>query len=277
MKAQAMNYESARGMYEAYARNKYSSTGITAWKYDAAWPAATTWQYVDWYLQAGGAYYGAKKACEPLHVQYSYDDNSIYVVNGYYRDFRGLTVTARVFDLELKERFSKSAAVEVPADGKRNVFTVTWPSDISKTFFLSLKLADSSGKVISDNFYWLSTVPEVPGAQGSRAGVFFIDSKSAPDYTALSKLAPVRLTPAYRFEQKGTETTGYMTVENSTPSLAFQIHLAVTKGAGGPEVTPCYWGDNYFSLLPGEKRGITVRFNTEDLGGATPAVKLEGR
>ncbi|MGC8792766.1 MAG: hypothetical protein ACP5U2_05185, partial [Bryobacteraceae bacterium] len=61
-------------MDEAYARNKYSATGITAWKFDAAWPASPTWQFVDWYLMAGGAYYGAKKACEPLHVQYSYDD-----------------------------------------------------------------------------------------------------------------------------------------------------------------------------------------------------------
>ena len=323
MKAQAMNYESARGMYEAYARNKYSSTGITAWKYDAAWPAATTWQYVDWYLQAGGAYYGAKKACEPLHVQYSYDDNSIYVVNSYYRDFvmpqspgvpggvrfslsrgvveRGpdklklipqgvqylpetealrdfsdLTVTARVFDLNLKERFSKSAVVDVPADGKRNVFTVAWPGDITKTFFLSLKLADGAGKIVSDNFYWLSTVPEIPGAQGSRNGVFFIDAKSAPDYTALNQLAPVRLTPVYRFEPKGSETIGYVTVENNTAKLAFQTHLAVTKGPNGEEVTPCYWQDNYFSLLPGEKRELTVRFATEDMGGAAPFVRLDG-
>ena len=51
LKGQALNYESARGMYEAYARNKYDALGITTWKYDAAWPAALTWQYVDWYLR----------------------------------------------------------------------------------------------------------------------------------------------------------------------------------------------------------------------------------
>ena len=276
MKAQAMNYESARGMYEAYARNKYSATGITAWKYDAAWPAAVTWQYVDWYLLAGGAYYGAKKACEPLHVQYSYDDHSIYVVNGYYRDFRDLKVSARVFDLDLKERSSKSAVVDVPSDGKKDVFSVSWPEDITRTFFLSLKLAESSGKILSDNFYWLSTSPEIPGAQGSRNGVYFTDTKSTPDYTVLSKLAPVRLRPVYRFEQQASETIGHVTVENSTANLAFLIHLAVTKGRDGDEVTPAYWEDNYFSLLPGEKRDLTVRLASEDLGGATPFVKLDG-
>ncbi|MFA6243401.1 MAG: beta galactosidase jelly roll domain-containing protein, partial [Candidatus Hydrogenedentales bacterium] len=64
-KAYAMNYESARGMFEAYGRNKYAATGITTWKYDAAWPAAMTWQYVDWYLSPTAAYYAAQKACEP--------------------------------------------------------------------------------------------------------------------------------------------------------------------------------------------------------------------
>ncbi|MEK7404434.1 MAG: hypothetical protein AAB225_04950 [Acidobacteriota bacterium] len=273
MKAQAMNYESARGMYEAFARNKYAATGITAWKYDAAWPASPTWQYIDWYLMAGGAYYGAKKACEPLHAQYSYDDHSVWAVSTYYRDFRGLRVSARVFDLDLKERFSRTAAVDVAADGKTRAFTVTWPPDIGKTFFLSLKLADASDKLISDNFYWLSTVPEIPGGQGSRDGSFYIDSKSHPDYTALVRLAPVSLKPASRFETAGEETVGRVTVENPTNRLAFLIHLAVTKGERGEEVTPCYWQDNYFALLPGEKRELTVRFPTAELAGAHPVVR----
>ena len=113
MRGQVMNYESARAMYEAYARNKYDAKGITTWKYDAAWPAAMTWQYVDWYLVASGAYYGAKKACEPLHVQYSYDDQSVCVVNSLYEPAEDLTANAVIYDLSMKERFSRSAQVSV--------------------------------------------------------------------------------------------------------------------------------------------------------------------
>jgi exo-1,4-beta-D-glucosaminidase len=276
LKAQAMNYESARGMYEAYARNKYSATGITAWKYDAAWPASPTWQYVDWYLVAGGAYYGAKKALEPLHIQYSYDDHSVWVVNTFYRDFTGLKATARVFDLDLQERFSESAAAAVGPDGKTRLFTLRWPEDISKTFFLSLKLEDAAGKLVSDNFYWLSTVPEMPGTQGARGGVYFIDPQSHPDYTALEKLPAARVKHATRFEGQGSETVGHVTVENAGQTLAFLVHLAVTPGPKGPEVAPCYWSDNYFALLPGEKRALTVRFATADLAGAAPGVKAGG-
>ncbi len=276
LKGQAMNYESARGMYEAYARNKYSATGITAWKYDAAWPASPTWQYVDWYLVAGGAYYGAKKALEPLHIQYSYDDHSIWVVNTFYRDFTGLKARARIFDMDLKEHFSQSAAAAVGPDGKTRLFTVPWPEDITKTFFLSLKLEDSTGQVVSDNFYWLSTAPEIPGTQGVRGVVYFIEPKSHPDYTALQSLPPARVKHAARFERQGAETVGHVTVENAGQTLAFLVQLAVTQGEQGGEVAPCYWSDNYFALLPGERRSLTARFATADLAGAGPVVRLGG-
>jgi exo-1,4-beta-D-glucosaminidase len=44
-----------------------------------AWPSMI-WHLYDWYLRPGGSYYGVKHACEPLHVQYSYDDRSVVVV-----------------------------------------------------------------------------------------------------------------------------------------------------------------------------------------------------
>jgi len=31
LKAQAMNYEGIRAMFEAYSRNKYTSTGVIQW------------------------------------------------------------------------------------------------------------------------------------------------------------------------------------------------------------------------------------------------------
>jgi exo-1,4-beta-D-glucosaminidase len=276
LKGQLMNYESARGMFEAYGRNKYSATGITTWKYDAAWPASPTWQYIDWYLRAGGAYYGAKKACEELHVQYSYDDNTIYVVNGLYKDFKGLKVSAKVLDLDLKEKFSRQATVDVTADGKTNAFVVERPKDLSKTYFLSLKLQDASGKLASDNLYWLSTVPDIPGTKSEKAGAFILNPASVADLTALSSLPKVSLKPEYRFERRGGESVGHVKVANTTGKLAFFIHLMVVKGKSEEEVLPSYWEDNYFGLLPGESKEVSVRFATEELGGAAPTVRVDG-
>ena len=61
-------------------RNKYISTGVIQWMLNNAWPSMI-WHLYDYYLRPGGGYFGTKKACEPLHVQYSYDDRSVVVVN----------------------------------------------------------------------------------------------------------------------------------------------------------------------------------------------------
>ncbi len=272
-KAQVMNYESARGMFEAYGRNKYAATGITTWKYDAAWPASPTWQYIDYYLQAGGAYYGAKKACTPLHVQYSYDDRSIYVVNSFYREFRGLRVEARVLDLHLKERLARTATVDVAPDGKARATVIDWPEGLTRTYFLALTLHDAAGKVLDDNFYWLSTVPDVPGAKGEWSDIFMIKPKSVADLTALAKLPRPKLEVSSTFERKGREQVARVTLKNPTDHLAFAVPLAVTRGPGGPEVTPSFWQDNYVTLLPGATKTLTATFYTDDLNGARPHVR----
>ena len=99
-KAQALTYEGQRAMFEAYARNKYTSTGVIQWMLNNAWPSMI-WHLYDYYLRPGGGYYGTKKACEPLHVQYSYDDRSVVIVSDRLEAVRGLKVKARVLDLDL--------------------------------------------------------------------------------------------------------------------------------------------------------------------------------
>ncbi len=275
LKSQALNYESARGMFEAFGRNKYSATGITTWKYDAAWPASPTWQYIDWYLIAGGAYYGAKRALLPVHAQYSYDDKSVWVVNSTSHDVAGVKVTAKVLDFGLKEHFSRTATVNVPADGKTTPFAVSWPDDISKTFFLLLDVQDRDGKAIATNRYWLSTVPDIPGkASGGERG-FQANHKSLADFTDLQSLPPTEIVTVVRFERRGSDAVGVVTATNRGQSMGFLVHFGITKGARGEEVAPAYWDDNYVMLLPGESRQFTVRFDPNDLGGAQPSLRTQ--
>ena len=111
--AQSMAFDGERAMFEAYGRNKYTSTGVIQWMLSNAWPSSI-WHLYDYYLDAGGGFYGAKKACELLHVQYSYDDHSVYVVNSLYEANSGLTASAHVYDLNLKERLRKVSAARPP-------------------------------------------------------------------------------------------------------------------------------------------------------------------
>ena len=61
-----------------------------------------------------------------------------------------------------------------------------------------------------------------------------------------------------------------------TPSLAFFVHLEVRKGKDGGDVHPIRWQDNYISLMPGESRVITATYDDAQLGGARPAVRVDG-
>jgi len=281
LKGQVMNYDSARGMYEAYARNKYDALGITTWKYDAAWPAAMTWQYVDWYLNVGGAYYGAKKACEPLHVQYSYDDHSIYVVNSFYKAFEDLHVSVKVLNLDMSEQYAREATVSVAPDGKTEAFKIDWPKKRSKVHFLSLQLKDKNGKTISDNFYWLSTVPDIQGSKkefdtDKGWGILKAKPKSYADFTDLNNLPAVELESSYTMEQGEDENMVTVKVKNPSPHLAFMVHLALLNKDSEIEIAPVYWDDNYFSLLPGVEKEIHARFSQDNSESITPVLKIAG-
>src|SRR5581483_5612959 len=156
MKSQVMEYEGERAMFEAYARNKYAATGVVQWMLNNAWPSII-WHLYDWYLRPGGGYYGTKKANEPLHVQYSYDDRSVVVVNSYYKPMGGYTVSAKVENLDGSQKFSKSAPVEIAPDSSTRVFALPEISGLSDVYFVTLELRGRDGGLASSNFYWLST------------------------------------------------------------------------------------------------------------------------
>jgi exo-1,4-beta-D-glucosaminidase len=253
-KAYAMNYNSARGMYEAYGRNKYDASGLTTWKYNAAWPAAMTWQYVDWYLRPTAAYYGAQVACRPLHVQFAYDDRGVWVINGRSDSHDALTAKAVVHDFDLNPLFEQSAEVAVGPDGKVKAFDVPEPGEWSTTHFLTLTLTDTAGGLVSDNFYWLSTTPDVPGRNGYKDdGVFHTEPRSIADFTPLENLAPAQIEAVQ--ERAAQETR--VTLRNTGNTLAFLVWADLVDG-NGESIAPVYWDANCVSLLPGASRTLTA-------------------
>jgi exo-1,4-beta-D-glucosaminidase len=271
-KAQVMDYEGQRAMYEAYGRNKYISTGVLQEMLNNAWPSLI-WVLYDYYLRPAGGYFGTKKACEPLHVQYSYDDRSIVVVNSYYRAFQGVKVTASVYNLDLSEKFSQQVSLDVSPDSTHRVLVIPEIEGLTATYFIRLTLEDSGGKVVSTNWYWLSTQPDVP--DGEKTTWWDTPTKSFADLTGLATLPQVRLQGSSTSENRGDDTVTHVTVENPTGKLAFFVHLRITKGREGKEVLPILWEDNYFELMPGEKRDVTATYPTKEVQGITPVVEVE--
>jgi exo-1,4-beta-D-glucosaminidase len=255
-------------MFEAFGRNKYTSTGVIQWMLNNAWPGVI-WHLYDWYLRPGGSYFGAKKACEPLHVQYSYDDRGVEIVNSYYRPFAGLKVRTRVLNLDMTEKFSKESKVDVGEDSSTPVTTLPELAGLSSTYFVSLELRDSSDHVMSRNLYWLSSKPET--LEWEKSTWYVTPTRTFADFTALNGLPPVELKVAAA--SKADSTT--VTVTNPGKTIAFAVHVKVKKGADGDEVLPVLWEDNYFALLPGESRQVTATYNGRNLGRSGPVVEVE--
>jgi exo-1,4-beta-D-glucosaminidase len=268
-KSQMMAYEGHRAMFEAYGRNKYTSTGVIQWMLNNAWPSLI-WHLYDWYLRPGGSYFGAKKANEPLHVQYSYDDRSIAVVNSFNRGFAGLKVAAAAYNLDMTRKWQQEAAVEVAADGVVRAFTVPELPGLSTTWFLHLRLSDRTGATVSENFYWLSTVPEA--VEWEKSTYYHTPTRTFADYTALATLPQIEL------KATSTSRVGSTTVRITNPgkSLAFGVRLKVVRDTDREEVLPVLWEDNYIALLPGESRTLKAAYAAKDLGTAHPLVLVEG-
>lgn len=272
-KAQFLNYEAMRGMIEAFVANRPVTTGVIQWMYNSAWPKLW-WQFYDYYLMPTGAFYGARKAGEPLHLIYDYGTGSVLAVNNTLKPADGLKAVIRVFDIGLKEKFSREVPIALAADEVRKLDVVLPREGLDKAWFLDLRLITKDKEVASINFYALSPNPEI--MDDARALWYMTPVKQFADMTALQDLPPVSIREKHSFKKDGMGQVVTVELENPTPNLAFQVELNIYKGDSGEVVLPVFWEDNYVSLLPGEKRKVRGIFALEDLGGSEPELKFRG-
>jgi len=276
-KSQAMTYEGQRAMFEAYGRNKYKSTGIIQWMLNNAWPSLI-WHLYSYDLRPAAGYFASKIALEPVHVQFSYDDRTIAVVNSTQKAQDELKIVARVYDTSGTEKFSREANVDVAADGVARSIAIPEPSGISTVYFLKLELFWASGERLSQNFYWLSTKPDE--LDFAKTEWYYTPQTSFADFSSLQDLpkATVRAT-VHAVAGNEHDAMFHVLIENTGKSVAFLTRLRLVKGKEKSEILPVYWSDNYISLLPGERRELTVHVRKADLGdlaGAQSNLTVDG-
>jgi exo-1,4-beta-D-glucosaminidase len=273
-KAQAMTYDGQRAMFEAYGRNKYTSTGVIQWMLNNSWPSLI-WHLYDYYLVPAGGYFGTKKAMEPVHVQYGYDDHSVAVVNDTRNAVPGVKVSANIYNLDATHVATDGGTLDLASDSSTKVLDLPLPDKISTTYFLKLKLHDAQGKLLSDNFYWLSTkVDTLDWAK--RKDTVYTPQKDFADLSGLNSLPQVTLSVHAAKTTAGGRDTITVTVKNPSSSIAFMAHLRLTSGPGGDDVVPIFWSDNYFSLLPDEERVITANYDVSGLDGKAGVLVMDG-
>jgi len=266
--AQTMAYDSERAMFEAYGKNKYFATGVIQWMLNNAWPSMI-WHLYDYYLDADAGYFATKKACEPVHIQYSYDDRSIVIVNSTYAPVEGLQASVQVHGLQWNELYSAKAQVDATADSSQRVFTI--PENLysgpERIFFIDLTLSDATGRRLSRNFYW------VPGTlttfDWNKTDYTRTPAARHEDLTALTRLPQAQVEAHAEIEGH----TICLRLKNASSALAFQIRAAARTPSGGL-IAPVFWSDNWIELTPGESTELTAKL--PDNISADTLIQVEG-
>ena len=243
-KAQLLNIEDSKGMYEAWNDKMWNdASGLLIWMSNPAYPAFV-WQTYDYYYDFTGTYWGVKKACEHLHIQWNSLTNSVKVVNTGGADLQSATAIATVYDINGNEVTScrKQCTVTVPSAAAVEAFKLDLDaasSAASPILFIRLMLTDASGETLSNNFYWTN-----------------IDEKY--NYRALQNMPEAQVQVEVSDKSRLSEGIVQLTLSNESTYVAFANRVRIVNSVTGERILPAIMSDNYVTLMPGENATITV-------------------
>jgi len=243
-----VNFSAYRAPVEALNKKLWAgSTGFSIWKYNASWPSLT-WQITDWYQQFNSGFYSFRRALEPLHVQMNLDDRTVSIVNRSSTPATGMKLESALYSLDLQPLMVTNGIYSVGPN--ESLMTSIVIPEFAGVSLLRLRLLNSLGTQVSDNFYWM---------------------EKKDDYARLYDL------PAPELETKASLANNqvHLTIVNigKTPALLLRAKL-IDQGAN-EEVLPTWWNDNFVHLLPGEKVELSAE-TQRDLMPAHPAIEISG-
>ena len=250
--AQWVNYDGHRSLFESRSQNR---KGLLMWMSHSCWPSMV-WQTYDYYFEPTAAYFAIKKASEPLHIQWNPATDEVEVVNYSAGTHKGLTAKVQILNMDASVAWEKEATVDSNEDTTNKCIKLAFPANLSKVHFIKMVLTEN-GKVISDNFYHRSLEEN--------------------NYQDLRQLAKVALQSTTTVDKNADGTWSAVSViENKTSTPALMIRLNVVGSKDGQQLLPVFYSDNYFSLLPGEKKEVRMSWKDEDTRGNEGKVLITG-
>ena len=75
---------------------------------------------------------------------------------------------------------------------------------------------------------------------------------------------------------QGPVWKGTVVLENRSEVPAVMVRLNVVGSKDGGQILPMFYEDNYFSLMPGERKTVSLKWFDADLRGNRPEVVVTG-
>ena len=224
--------------------------GLLIWMSHPCWPSMT-WQTYDYYLEPTAAYFGVKKACEPLHIQWNASTRKMEVVNLHKMVKDSLTAKCEVLDMWGKSIVKYQQRIETKPDTTVECMAIDAPAIHGTVYYLKMSLLDAQNKVLFDNFYVCST--------------------DEGNFQALHSLPTVK--PAVTFVKDKNKVKVELYNPTDMPAMLIRLQL---KGSDGEQILPVDYTDNYFHLMPHERKTVVIAWEEEDARGVDVQLQLEG-
>lgn len=249
-KADLLNYNSTRAMFEAFRVNIPHTTGIVQWMLNSAWPSLY-WQLYDYYGVPTAAYYAVKEANRAAQLIYNYKDRCVYVVNETNRT-KILKAALNMYDLYSHALQTATKTTAVQPYTVKKVFKVDSHDNMA---LLQLKLSDGNNRFMASNEYFLTP----------RNDEYNYDKSTWYDtpMTYTASMAQLDSVPqakvSVKVQREGEKAEIELT--NVSTHMALFNSLVITRpdGYAMPYAT---FSHNYFSLLPGQSRHVVCHCPT---------------
>ena len=257
-KAQLANYEAFRAMYEGRLVRLFEPvTGVITWMSNPAQPSFV-WQLYSWDLEPNASFFATKKACEPIHLLLNESTGHLHVINNLSTAISDAVATVAIYNLDGTQASQYDLKVEAAASASTDLGLTKWPEHLSPVHFIKLQLKDSSGKLLSDNFYWRGLI------------------NNGKDLRDLDSLPAVKLEATVTRHDADGKCLLEVTLHNPTDKIALMAHVQLRRASSGERVLPVYYTDNYVSLVPNEAKTILIEADLKALQGNKPLVVLDG-
>jgi len=195
-----------------------------------------------------------------LHIQWNPLTDSVEVINYSIVNGAGLVAKMEIFDINGTQKARNEVNVDARIDSRAEVMAVN-AKQFSGVYFVRLELSQG-GKIISTNEYLRGDNPDAAGGIGDLTSI-----------TALPVVKPSILTTVAK---QGNYWIIISKLNNPAKTPAFNVRLMAVGSKTGERILPASYDDNYFTLLPGDSRTITMKVADEDTRGETPEVKVQG-
>ena len=217
-----------RGMSEgmkAHRRNRPYCMGTLYWQLNDSWPVVS-WSGIDYYGNWKALHYHARDAFKPLTVDI-YEENGkigIFTLSDKLQNENDLKL-----EIELKDFYGKNIRkikriITAKANDSKKVLEVNSSDFVTeiqrKNSFLLVKLSDKNGKLIAQEIHYFD--------------------------------APKNLNlPETTIQKKIRQEDGKMTITLTSKKLAKDVFIEIP-------IQGARFSDNFFDLLPGEKKVVTI-------------------